>query len=120
MANLCFGSFTWPNNPETYQEKVVREPVYTENGAGEKVLSGVGPVKRTITGSGTFFGATAYANFKSLQVLADRGEAALLIHPIWGTRKAFLTELVSLLEPRENGVAYSFAFQEVNVENASA
>lgn len=112
MANMCFGSFTWPNDPEKYEEKCTREPVYTEDGDGNKVLSGVGPVKRTVTGSGAFFGATAYANFNALLALMDRGEAANLIHPVWGTRKAFLTELVSLMELRENFVAYSFTFQE--------
>lgn len=112
MDNLCFGSFTWPNNPERYEEKCVREPKYGENGD----LSGVKPMKRTITGDGTFFGATAYANFKALLVLMERGEAADLIHPVWGNRRAFLTELVSNMEPRENDVAYHFTFQVVNEE----
>lgn len=113
MDNLCFGSFTWPNNPERYEEKCVREPIVGENGG----LSGVGPAQRIITGNGVFCGATAYANFKALLVLMDRGDAADLIHPIWGTRKVYLTELVSGMEPREDFVSYTFTFREA--ESAS-
>ena len=110
MSNLSFGSFTWPNDPEKYEEKCVREPVYQKNGEGDTVVSGIGSVKRTVSGSGAFFGSGAYSNFKALQALVNKTEPATLSHPVWGDRSAYLTELVSTLEPRADFVAYSFAF----------
>lgn len=117
MANLMFGSFVWPNDPEKYQEKCVREPVYTQNDSGDATFSGMSAVKRTITGSGVFFGSNAYNNFKQLQALVSQRQAANLAHPVWGTRKGYLTELVSDLESRENYVAYSFTFLEAEADS---
>lgn len=118
MSNLSFGSFVWPNDPEKYQEKCVREPVYTRDEDGNNVFIGMSPLKRTITGSGVFFGSDAYARFRALLLLADMGEPMDLWHPNWGTRKAFLTELVSDLDPRENCVAYNFVFLVADTEDA--
>lgn len=113
MANLMFGSFTWPNDPETYQEKIVREPLYTQNDDGTRTFAGMGPAKRTITGSGVFFGTNAYTSFKTLQAFVGQEAALNLIHPVWGTRRVYLTELTSAMEPRDHYVAYTFTFQEV-------
>jgi hypothetical protein len=112
MANLSFGTFVWPNDPEKYREKSVREPIYIKNDDGSTTFSGMGEVKRTVTGSGVFFGSNAYSNFKSLLALVGQKQAAKLVHPIWGTRTGYLTELISDLEPREDYVAYSFTFLE--------
>ena len=118
MSNLSFGGFVWPNDPEKYQEKCVREPVYARDEDGNNVFAGMSPLKRTITGSGVFFGSDAYARFRALLLLVDMGEPMELWHPNWGTRKAFLTELVSDLDPRENCVAYNFTFLVADTENA--
>lgn len=117
MANLSFGTFVWPNDPEKYREKCVREPVYTQNDDGTTTFSGMSEVKRTVTGSGVFFGSNAYSNFKQLLALVSQSQAANLVHPIWGTRKGYLTELISDLEPREDYVAYSFTFLEAAEES---
>ena len=118
MANLSFGTFTWPNDPECYEESCVREPVYSQTEDGRTVFSSMGPVKRTITGSGAFFGSNAYNSFKSLLALVSQEKPASLVHPIWGTRSVFLTELKSTMEPRENYVAYSFTFREADSSGA--
>lgn len=118
MTKMSFGTFTWPNNPERYEEKCTREPVYTQTEDGETEFSGMGPVKRIITGSGAFFGSNAYANFKTLLAQVSQTEPAILTHPIWGTRSAYLTELVSVMEPRENYVAYTFTFREADTSGA--
>lgn len=114
MDNMRFGSFTWPNNPERYEEKCIREPVYTQSDENDTVFSGMGPVKRTITGSGVFFGSNAYSNFKTLLALVSQNEPATLTHPIWGERSVYLIELTSAVEPREDYVAYSFMFREAD------
>ncbi len=118
MANLSFGTFIWPNDPQRYEEICVREPVYTQTEDGQTVFSGIGPVKRTITGSGAFFGSSAYKSFKALLALVSQEVPASLVHPIWGTRSVFLTELKSTMEPRENYVAYSFTFREADASGA--
>ena len=114
MANLSFGTFVWPNDPEKYEEKAVREPVYTKDVEGNTHFSGMGAVRRTITGSGFFFGTNAYADFKALLAMMGQTEPANLNHPVWGSRQAYLTELTSTMEPREDFVAYSFTFLEAN------
>ena len=118
MANLSFGTFIWPNDPEKYEEKCVREPVYTKDEEGNAVFSGMGAVKRTITGSGVFFGSQAYASFKALLTMVGQDKALVLTHPVWGERKAYLTELVSAMEPRADYVAYSFTFLEAGEDGA--
>lgn len=112
MANLMFGSFVWPNDPERYEEKCTREPVYTEDENGNRVLTGMGSLKRTITGSGVFFGSDAYADYKRLLALANGGIALNLTHSVWGTRRVYLMELTSVMEPRDDYVAYTFTFLE--------
>ena len=119
MSNLSFGSFVWPNDPERYEEMCIREPAYEKNGVGEEIFAGMGPVKRIISGNGAFFGADAYESFKNLLAQVGRAEPAELVHPIWGTRRAFLTELKSAMEPMENFVAYSFAFLDADATGAA-
>lgn len=114
MTKMSFANFTWPNNPEQYEEVCVRQPRYIIVGNGEEEYAGLGPVVRVITGSGAFFGSDAYADFKTLQSQMELMEPAILTHPVWGTRRVYLTELKSRMEPKENYVAYSFEFREVD------
>ena len=118
MSNLSFGAFVWPNDPEKYQEKCVREPVYERDEDGNNVFAGMSPLNGTVPGSGVFFGSDAYAGVRALLLLADMGEPMDLGHPNWVTRKAFWTELVSDLDSREDCVMYSFAFLVVHEEES--
>ena len=114
MDKMRFGSFVWPENPETYEEICTREPRYAKNDAGETEYAGLSQVRRTMKGSGAFTGSGAYASFKTLSAMVNQTEAAKLIHPVWGERNAYLVEIQSAMQPREDYVAYSFTFLEAN------
>lgn len=118
MNKMSFIDFAWPENPEQYHVTCYREPVYTTTDSGETVFSGMGPVKRTITGSGAFFGTGAYNSFKALAALIDETAPGTLTHPVWGEISAYLTELTLAQEPRADYVAYTFTFREADSTNA--
>lgn len=82
------------------------------------VFSGMGPVKRTVTGTGVFFGLTAYTDFLELLALFNEGGCGALVHPVWGTCNMHFTELELTQEPKGNYVAYKFAFREADAEGA--
>lgn len=114
MANLTFKTFSWRQDPHTYREELVREPVYVKNDAGEVEFSGMGPLKRTITGEGVFFGDTAYSDYLALEKLFADSTAGTLTHPIFGERLVYFTGLELLQEPKPLCVAYSFIFREAD------
>ena len=70
MDYLSYKTFVWPQNPHTYEEKTSREPQY-EVLDGVAYFEGMGELKRTITGRGTFSGPNAYTEFKKLQKLFE-------------------------------------------------
>lgn len=96
----------------------MREPVYTKNAAGNNVYSGMGPVKRTVTGTGVFFGATAYEDFQKLLALYNEEGCGALVHPVWGTYNMHFTELELTQEPKGNYVSYKFEFREADANGA--
>ncbi len=110
MEKISFKGVNWPRNPETYHHSYVREPVYEKNSAGKTVFTGMGPEKLKITGTGVFSGSGAYGNFQVLLNLFQQSGAGALYHPVWGTVQAYFTELEMTQEPKENYVAYRFAF----------
>ena len=116
MSNLFFRGYVWPQNPDHYQQTYVREPVYEKNDAGEAVFSGMGPMKRTITGSGSFFGDTAYTDFLALAKVFEEKSWGGLVHPVFGTYRCYFTELVLTTEPRADYVAYKFEFREADAD----
>lgn len=110
MEKLKFKTFTWPTNPEEYREEFLREPVYTKTETGDSVFSGMGPVKRVITGSGAFTGSSAAASFGSLAALFGETSTGALTHPVFGSRTVYFTGLQLQQSPRKDYVAYSFQF----------
>ena len=118
MDKLKFKTFTWPTNPEVYHEDFVREALYVRTDDGESVFSGMGPMKRVITGSGAFFGAEAYTSFEALAALFAETNQGLLIHPVCGNRLVFFTKLQMAQSPKSDYVAYSFEFKETDAEGA--
>ena len=116
MEKLVFKTFTWPVKPEKYQEAFVREPLYDKTDSGDTVFSGMGPMKRVITGSGAFFGDTAYADFLALAKVFEENSWGGLIHPVFGTYRCYFTELRLTQEPRKDYVAYRFEFREADVD----
>ena len=118
MDKLIFKTFTWPINPEVYQEDYVRDPIYAKTDDGSSVFSGMGPMKRVITGSGAFFGAEASENFSELSALFESDDMGLLTHPVWGKRAVYFTKLQMTQSPKSNYVAYSFEFAEADEEGS--
>lgn len=96
----------------------MREPVYTKNSAGDTVFSGMGPVKRTVTGTGAFVGDTAYADFRELMELFNEADWGELVHPEWGAFHMYFTELELTQEPKFNYVSYKFEFREADADGA--
>lgn len=111
MSKLFYRGYTWPQNPETYRQSFVREPVYVKDEAGNVSFTGLGPLKRVVSGSGAFCGADAYENFGKLAALCGSADVGALTHPEFGTVQAFLTGLEMTQQPRADYVAYSFTFQ---------
>ena len=118
MDKLSFRTFTWPTNPEVYQEEFIREALYAKTDSGDTVFSGMGPMKRVITGSGDFFGTNATADFLKLATLFAAPETGVLTHPIWGKRTVYFTKLQMTQSPKSDYVAYSFEFTEVDSDGA--
>ena len=109
MQKMSYKAFIWPQNPHTYREEYIRQPhFYTE--AGVTYYDGMGDMQRIITGSGTFHGETAYADFKELAKVFEQRGAGDLEHPLWGTRYCYFTGLELTQEPRENCISYTFQF----------
>lgn len=116
MDKLIFRTFTWPNNPEVYHEDFLRDPLYAKTDDGDTVFSGMGPMKRVITGSGAFFGTDAYTNFNKLAALFAAGGMGKLTHPVCGERTVYFTRLQMSQSPKSDYVAYSFEFTEADEE----
>lgn len=114
MEKMSFKTFIWPQNPHTYREKWEREPIYSRNDLDYQVFEEMGPMKRTITGQGVFFGETAFASFRALAALFEDKTTGTLNHPVWGNRNVYFTELELTQEPKENYVSYSFTFREAD------
>lgn len=110
MDNLQFKTFTWPQNPTVYEEKLVHTPIYSVLEDGNAYFCGLSTTKRTITGSGAFFGEDAFAQYRQLEELFDSTSPGDLIHPILGRRYCYFTGLKLTQEPKENYVAYQFTF----------
>ena len=114
MEKMRFKTFIWPQNPHTYREEFVREPIYYKNDLDITVFKEMGPMKRTITGKGVFFGENAFTTFRSLATLFNEKSAGTLSHPVWGNRHVWFTGLELTQEPKENCVSYSFTFREAD------
>ena len=118
MDKLKFKTFTWPINPEVYHESFERDALYAKTDDGDTVFSGMGPMKRVITGSGAFFGTDATTNFTKLATIFAEATVGVLIHPIWGNRTCYFTQLQMTQSPKSDYVAYSFEFKEVDADGA--
>lgn len=118
MEKLIYKTFSWPQNPDALQHSYVREPVYVKDDNGNTVFSGMGAGKLKITGSGVFFGTSAYADFRKLIALFEDGSSGTLYDPTWGNYNAYLTELELTQEPKSNYVAYRFEFTRADANGA--
>ena len=111
MDFLSFKTFVWPQNPTTYREVATRTPEY-DTQDGETYYRGMSELKRTISGSGVFYGEDAYEQYLKLQKLMNEISAGNLAHPIFGIRYCYFTLLEVTQEPKENYVSYRFEFTQ--------
>ena len=118
MQKMSYKGWVWPENPEKYEQFYLREPVHIKNAADVWVFDGLGPLKRTVKGEGVFCGSSAFADFKALAAMLSSAESGELVHPVWGSMKAYFMELEMTQEPRENEISYRFTFREANGNNA--
>lgn len=110
---LQFRDLVWPMEPETYQEVNSRHPVYvTEDGVTS--YSHMSKRRRVISGTGVFFGASAFKYYKQLEELMLLTNAGNLVHPELGTRRCYFTKLQLEQEPRADYIRYSFEFMEAD------
>lgn len=114
MNKMKYKVWTWPENPETFRIEAVREPLYTIAGDGTISYQGLGPMCRIFSGKGVFQGVDAVDDFNALAVMMANGTVGDLVHPVWGTMKAYLTELTMEEESREDYIVYTFAFREAD------
>lgn len=109
MDFLSYKTFVWPQNPTTYKEEVVREPqYYTQDGV--TYFDKMGDLKRTITGSGVFYGEKAFDYYKELMKIFASPLPGNLDHPIWGIFYCYFTGLEMTQEPEDNCISYKFTF----------
>jgi hypothetical protein len=94
-----------------YKEVTSRTPYYFTQDK-ETYFDGMSDLKRVITGSGVFYGANAYDEYKKLQKLAEEASPGNLEHPIFGIRYCYFTMLEVTQEPKENYVSYRFEFTQ--------
>lgn len=118
MEKLRYKDWVWPENPQSFVVEAARAPKYTKAEDGTMTFSGMGQLCRTVTGKGVFHGENAVADFKELAAFLGTAEAGALVHPVWGTVNALLTELNMAEDCRENWVAYSYTFHEVGSDGS--
>lgn len=118
MEKMQYKTFVWPHNPHTYQEICTREAMYEKNALDEIVFLGMGPLKRTVTGSGVFYGDGAYNSFRILAKLVEETSPGMLQHPVWGSRYCYFTGLELTQEPKDNYVSYRFTFRQADADGA--
>ena len=111
MDFLSYKTFVWPQNPHVYKEVTSRTPYYFTQDK-ETYFDGMSDLKRVISGSGVFYGANAYDEYKKLQKLAEEASPGNLEHPIFGIRYCYFTMLEVTQEPKENYVSYRFEFTQ--------
>lgn len=111
MDFLSYKTFVWPQNPHMYKEVTSRTPYYFTQDK-ETYFDGMSDLKRVISGSGVFYGANAYDEYKKLQKLAEEASPGNLEHPIFGIRYCYFTMLEVTQEPKENYVSYRFEFTQ--------
>lgn len=112
MEPMQYKSFVWPHNPRTYVIDFTRQTALQKIPMGDYSLQDLGRSYREMHGEGEFYGPEAYNTFKALATVFYEGGPGVLVHPVWQTANAYLTQLQLRQEPRRDYVAYRFVFQE--------
>lgn len=113
MANLKFGSFEFPINPESCRLSFHRDYKVTVNDSGKWISTQGTRLARRMECRGNFCGVSAHSNFNTLASLFINGASHALLHQKWDPFVAFIAELEVLEEPQENLLQYRILFVEL-------
>ena len=113
MTALQFGTFTWPNNPETFRIVYARDLDIEGDDEGRWSVTNHGRLGRVFLCEGVFHGSTAYSSSIALSNLFLTGGTGTLKHPCWASVTALMTDLEIIEEPGENLVRYKIKFLEM-------
>lgn len=116
LTKMRYKSFVWPHNPSSYSISFARNQAVHALPMGDYQIQDLGRTCRIMKGEGAFYGPDAYRTFQALARLFDEGTPGVLIHPVWQTSLAYLSELELLQEPRADYVRYRFTFREAGAE----
>lgn len=111
LAPMTYKDFTWPVNPHTYREERILEPEYSRDSNGNDVFNGMKPIQIVISGEGAFWGENAIEDFRLLAACFSDDEPGDLVHPLWGSRYCYFTNLKMTQEPKTDYIAYGFTFE---------
>ena len=112
LSPMRYKSFTFPHNPKIYTISYERQTATHKVPMGIYTMQDLGRTCRVMRGEGEFFGRNAYSDFKELANVFYETGPGVLIHPVWMSSMAYFTELSLKQEPKQDYVAYTFAFQE--------
>lgn len=110
---MQFGTFTWPNDPETFCMKFTRKVKVEAANNGLWTVDNIARMARTFECEGVFYGSTAYQSIRDLAVLHIAGNPAQLTHPQWDPVTALLSEMEVTEGPGENLLRYKLTFIEL-------
>lgn len=113
LPSLQYKDYIWPHNPTTYSVQFVKdlaEHKYVNVSGAEIEDFGIGA--RIFSGSGAFFGLTAYSQFSILAKTFYEKGPGKLIHPVWMPTMAIFSKLSVKEEPLPYYVEYDFEFIE--------
>ncbi len=112
MDKLKFGSFVWPNNPESIRVKNTKNIKAFDAPYKGRVLQNYGPSARVVTGEGEFYGNGALVNYFKLYGMFKDDAPHQLDIPGFTRMGAYLTQLDFVGEPGPGIVRYTFTFTE--------
>lgn len=112
LPPMRYKDFVFPHNPRVYAVEFKRDLAVRKAPMGVYTIQDLGRTCRVLRGEGEFYGPGAYEMFKRLASLFYEGGVGTLRHPVWQASQAYFAELSLRQEPREDYVAYAFAFYE--------
>lgn len=114
MGNVKFRTFEWPENPEVFEIHSRMDPVYEVQQNGLVQFQKMGEVCRTVELRGVFHGPTAYESAMYLNLLMQEAKSGVLEYQNFGSWSMYMTRLELEEENRENCIAYSVVFRQVD------
>ena len=112
LRPIRYKDYTWPHNPETFVMENRKQVVVHKIPFGKSVLQDLGTTYCVYSGEGVFAGEKAYEEFRELEAVFHQGGVGVLVHPVWGAKRAYFVSLAVTEEPQPDYVRYRFVFWE--------